>query len=295
MLMMETDKTDLCQMDITMETTKCASITEKRNIQEMHSYACVSNSGEECISSPNTPQKHIAKKSKNSRSDSQDQPSLYELQNTIISAVIEKINERADKTDQAVHYNTVQIDGLKKSLDFCHQEVVDLKNQHVALKNKCDLLQKKVNEMEQKVNESDRYSRRHNLRLHGVSEKGDTQVRSQVRDICRAVLPAEEAEMVVAAVDVAHRIGRPKEGGQDQPPRPVIIKFISRTARDVLWKGSKANNYLKNNRLHFKEDLTAADRATRSRLWPMVEAARKKGDKAYFVGDRAYVNGKEIK
>lgn len=278
-----------------METTTCAPSTEKRNTREMHSYACTSNYGEECISSPNTPEKPTTKKSKGDRPDSQDQPSLYELQNTIISAVIEKINERADKTDQAVHYNTVQIDGLKKSLDFCHQEVVDLKRQNVGLKNKCDLLQKKVNEMENKMNESDRYSRRHNLRLHGVPEKGDTHVKLQVRDICRAVLPTEEADMVVAAVDVAHRIGRPKEGGQDQPPRPVIIKFISRTARDVLWKGSKANGYLKNNQLRFKEDLTATDRATRSRLWPMVEAARKKGDKAYFVGDKAYVNGKEIK
>jgi len=108
------------------------------------------------------------------------------------------------------------------------------------------------------------------------------------------MLPAVEA-VVVEAVDVAHRIGRPSEGGQNQPPRPVIIKFISRTARDILWKGSKANKYLKNNRLNFKEDLTAADRATCSRLWLSVEAARKKGDKAYFVGNKAYVNGKEIK
>lgn len=241
--------------------TEYTSLKEKRHVEEMHSYACQSNLGEECISSPNTPMKHAAKKSKNKCSDdnSQAQPSLYELQNTIISTVIEKINERADKTDEAVHYNTIQIDGLKKSLDFCHQEIVDLKSQNAALKNTCDVLQKKVNEMAQKVNESDRYSRRLNLRLHGVPERGDAHIGSQVQDICRAVLPVGEAEMVITAVDIAHRIGRPKEGGPDQPPRPVIIRFISRKARDVLWKGSKGNKYLKNNRLHFKEDLTGSN------------------------------------
>lgn len=271
------------------------ALRDKRNVKEMHSYSCRADSGDECISSPNTPMKHTAKKSKSNWIESEEQPSLYELQNTIISAVVEKINERADKTDKAVHYNSVQIDGLKKSLDFCLQEVADLKKQNVTLKNSCETLKKKVDDLEQKVNETDRYSRRHNLRLHGVPEKDDANIKAQVQDICRAVLPVADAGMVAAAVDVAHRIGRLKDGGKDQPPRPVIIRFMSRTARDALWRGSKANSYLKNHRLHFKEDLTAADRDARSRLWPAVEAARKKGDKAYFVGNRAFVNGKEIK
>ena len=104
-----------------------------------------------------------------------------------------------------------------------------------------------------KVNEVDRYSRRHNLRPHSVPEKVDD-IQTRVRDICRAVLPVTEAETVVSAIDVVHKIGRPKDGGSNQPVRPIIIVFMSRTARDTLWKGSKRNDYLKNNRLHFKED-----------------------------------------
>lgn len=80
--------------------------------------------------------KHPAKRTKRSSKAPQDEPTLSELQNTSISAVIEKINERADKMDKAVHYNMIQTDGLKKkSLDFCHQEVVELKKENAALKN----------------------------------------------------------------------------------------------------------------------------------------------------------------
>lgn len=39
-----------------------------------------------------------------------------------------------------------------------------------------------------------------------------------------------------------------------------------------------------------KEDLTAEDRATRARL-----KARKNGEKAYLIGNKAFVNGREIK
>lgn len=96
---------------------------EKRTVREIHSYACQASAFEECVSSPNTPTKPQMKKARGNKK----QPSLLELQDTIISAVIDKINERADQTDKAVHYNTVQIDGLKKSLDFCHKKVADLK------------------------------------------------------------------------------------------------------------------------------------------------------------------------
>lgn len=161
---------------------------EKRTAREIHSYECQASNFEECVSSPNTPTKPQMKKARGN----EEQPSLLELQDTIISAVIDKINERADQTDKAVHYNTVQIDGLKKSLDFCHKEVADLKKQNSILKASCETLQRKVSEMETKVNESDRYSRRQNLRLHGIPEREDDNLKSRVQEVCRAVLSAGE-------------------------------------------------------------------------------------------------------
>lgn len=59
-------------------------------------------------------------------------------------------------------------------------------------------------------------------------------------------------------------------------------------------KSAKKSNFLKEKKLRFAEDLMAVDRETRSQLWPSVEAARKEGRRAYFVGSRAFVDGKEI-
>ena len=83
--------------------------------------------------------------------------------------------------------------------------------------------------------------------------------------------------MVMAAMAVVHRLGKAKKEGPSQKPRPVIIRFLSRSARDVPWRISKKNAFLKSNHLHVKEDLTAEDKEMRSHLWPFVEQAREKG------------------
>ncbi|MEQ2165409.1 hypothetical protein GOODEAATRI_016535 [Goodea atripinnis] len=118
-----------------------------------------------------------------------------------------------------------------------------------------------------------------------------------VQDICQGVVPETKVGMVLSAMDVIHRIGSPqqRDGKTKALPRPVIIRFQTRTVRDALWKGSKNSSYLKNNKLIFKEDLTAADKENRGKLWPAVEEARKASHKEYFVGNRAFVEEKEIK
>lgn len=130
-------------------------------------------------------------------------------------------------------------------------------------------MQKKVTELEQKVNDADRYSRRYNLRVYGVAEEREENVKVKVKEICRAAFPGSDGEEIVAAVDVAHRISRMDNGKKNQFPRPVIVRFTSRSARDAFWKGAKNNEFLKSRGFQVKEDLTADDRATRARLWPL--------------------------
>ncbi len=57
----------------------------------------------------------------------------------------------------AVKQNTLQIEGIKKSLDS----------------------------LEQRINDAERYSRLWNLRLYGVHEKSDENIKATVKDICR--------------------------------------------------------------------------------------------------------------
>ena len=162
-----------------------------------------------------------------------------------------------------------------KSIDFSAVEVKTPKQQNATLNIQVAKQEKKLTEMESKVNENDRYSQRWSLRIYGKAEKSDENIKARVKNICRAIVPEEERNVVAGSLDVVHHLGRLTDGENNQPPRPVIMRFISRTARDMTWKSAKKNTFLKKNNLRFKEDLTAFDKEARNRLWPMIERTRR--------------------
>lgn len=145
--------------------------------------------------------------------------------------------------------------------------------------------------LEVKVYEMERYRRRSNLRLYGLAKHEGEDIKQKVVGICAAVLPDEKGKFA-AEIDVVHHVGRRLD--VNQRPRAVILLFRSRHIRDLLWKSAKKSSFLKEKKLRFAEDLTAVDKETRNQLWPSVEAARKEGRRAYFVGTRAFLDGKEI-
>lgn len=90
-------------------------------------------------------------------------------------------------------------------------------------------------------------------------------------------------------IDICHRLG-PKQDGRI---RPIIIRFLSRSSKELVWK-SRYSDFLTSRKLHFKLDLTAKDKEIRNAKWPMVEEARKQQKKAFFIGVKAYIDGKII-
>ncbi len=146
----------------------------------------------------------------------------------------------------------------------------------------------KISELEQKLNETERYQRRWNLRLYGIPEQSDENIKLKVSNICAAVV-SDSSVAIQDDIDIAHHLGK-----LDNRPRPVIIHFVRRSTRDLVWRQAKHSNYLRNHKLRFTEDLTQADRMLRMKLWPLVEAARKEGKRALFVGGRAFVDGKAV-
>lgn len=77
--------------------------------------------------------------------------------------------------------------------------------------------------------------------------------------------------------------------------RPIIIRFRSRAERDAVWLNAKESEFHKAKGLRFGKDLTNKDRETRMELWPQIEAALKRGWKAFFIGPKAIINGKEVR
>uniref|UniRef100_A0AAV2LE70 Uncharacterized protein n=1 Tax=Knipowitschia caucasica TaxID=637954 RepID=A0AAV2LE70_KNICA len=96
------------------------------------------------------------------------------------------------------------------------------------------------------MNDSERYNRRWNLRLHGLKESEGENVKKMMIDICSAVAP-DTGESLHLFIDVCHRVGRKMESST----RPIIIRFVSRTMRDLIWQRSKEAEILRARRLRF--------------------------------------------
>uniref|UniRef100_A0AAV2ME13 Uncharacterized protein n=1 Tax=Knipowitschia caucasica TaxID=637954 RepID=A0AAV2ME13_KNICA len=149
-------------------------VREKRHLEVTHSYACNSKNNGECDSGPETLTKTgTSKKKAKVNMENEPQLSLLEVQENIIRVLTlktDEINNHMNDIKKLVNKNTMEIEGLKKSADYCFLEVADLKTENTALKSRCQALEGKMQEMEKKVNEMDAYSRRMNLKMYGISE-----------------------------------------------------------------------------------------------------------------------------
>uniref|UniRef100_UPI0037E9768C NXPE family member 3-like n=1 Tax=Semicossyphus pulcher TaxID=241346 RepID=UPI0037E9768C len=84
--------------------------------------------------------------------------------------------------------------------------------------------------------------------------------------------------------------------GHERSSRDVIVRFLSRSHRDKIWKDARTSGLLKEKRIRILEDLTQESKDSRNQLWLQVEKARKEGKKAGFRGAHAYIDGQpEVK
>lgn len=249
---------------------------QKRDPQKLldHSYPAVSNKmrgsskeldfGGSCKPLPETPSNSPA--SKKSKGDL----SLLELQENIITV----LNKRADSLEEMIKTNSNTIEELKSSLLFVNAEIVDLQKSKIELTAKITEQARAVSQLENRIIDAERYKRRWCLRLYGVPEAENENVKVKVTEICKGVAPELTTKMS-EAVDVAHRLGRPVSGRA----RAVIILFALRWVRDSIWKSAKNSDYLKERKLRFGEDLTKEEKASRALLWPYIQKARNEGKK----------------
>ncbi len=148
-----------------------------------------------CDSNQDTPVKPQQKKSRGDIS-------LTELQDNIIVALTSKIKESADDLGKMISKNTVGIEGLKKSIDFVFEEVNALKTDVKNCKSTVNLNNTKISELEQKLKETERYQRRWNLRLYGIPEQSDENIKLKVSNICAAVV-SDSSVAIQDDIDIA--------------------------------------------------------------------------------------------
>lgn len=93
-------------------------------------------------------------------------------------------------------------------------------------------------------------------------------------------------------VDTVHWLGPKGSAATSNAPRAVLIQFGMRTLRDEVWKKSRDARVCSEMHVRFKEDFSKEEREARSKLWPLVQDARKKGKRAFLKEGYAIIDNK---
>lgn len=194
--------------------------------------------------------------------------------------ILNAIQELSSKQD-ATFQKLISIENLTEAttkavdnLSLVVQKLVSDVNEHsekmCRIARDITELQSSDKDVRSRIEQLERYSRRWCLKVHGVPETKNENLQLTVLNILDHVAPDIRGKLS-DALDVMHRVGKRNEDGGH---RSIIIRFSTRSVRDIIWKAAKDNAYLKESRLRISEALIPADAAARAKLWPAVKKAR---------------------
>lgn len=221
-----------------------------------------------------------------------DDVSLAEIFNAIQSlnskqdSVIQKITQ----IESSIEITTAAVNSLSDTVNRLLSDVASHGEKIGKAESSIHHMQQENTSLKLRVDDLERYSRRWCLKLLGVKEREEENIRTTAIGHLARVVPRIK-DKLEDAVDVVHRVGKLRSDGSS---RHIIIRFATRRHRDIIWMEAKSSIYLRENGLHIKEFLSKSDIESRNKLWPLVQAARKEGKKAGFSGPFAVINNKRI-
>lgn len=217
----------------------------------------------------------------------------------------ENINKRLDTLQSMLRCNSIEIADMKKEMKdttrevaaikhkfkAVHEDFIEMRDEVKALAAQSKKDKEKIKTLERKLMQLENYTRRQNLKIYGLEEKQQENVREETVRLCQELLP-EARDQLAGVIDIAHRLGPRKT--DSTRPRAVIVRFSHRYFRDAVWRAGKGSTFLRSRHLKLAEDLSPEERENRRLLYPAIAEARKDNRPAYFLGGRAFINGKEI-
>lgn len=223
--------------------------------------------------------KHATKKKKKRvRCSSNSEDNGY---SDILAAVQELSNKQNDAFSKILTIETTIATTSKrigKLSSTVEQLFLDVERHKELLKNTEQEIENRT--LKAGITECKHYSWRWALKLHGLKDETNEDVRKCVINIFVKVAPVVH-EYLEEGIDIAHPVGPKKPDG---PHRSIIILFALRRIRAALRKNAKGCTFLRDNKLRITEALSSEDRSAREKLWSLVRKAREEGKKASFLG-----------
>lgn len=201
----------------------------------------------------------------------------------IILEKLSSIEKASHATANALETLTSTVQSLLNQVSIHSEKIQKIDSEPEKLKQENTQLKLKMNEMQ-------RHSRLWNLKIHGLKEADDENIRELVIGVLVKVAP-HICDHIPSTVDIVHRLGAKRKDGSH---RTTIVRFSMRHYRDHVWKAAKNNAYLLSKNLRITEALSPDDAAARAKLCPLVKKAKEEGKKTSFKGPHAYIDGQRI-
>lgn len=206
-----------------------------------------------------------------------------------IQSLEKNFNEQLSQLREQAKQSSSMV-AIAKAVQFNAEEVKECKGKIFELEKCNERLSKENNELKERIREQERYKMRWCLKLRGLSERKDENVRADVIQLFSEIAPDMERRQMDEAIDIVHRVGRK----EDNRSRHIVVLFIRRLVKEELWRRCKDSLVCREKGVRLAEMLPLEDREARNKLWPQIEQARRDGKRAYFRGPHGYIEGRQI-
>ena len=142
-------------------------------------------------------------------------------------------------------------DDLKVKLKELETSMLEQKQENEKLRKEQNYeMAKETVKVQGNINNLEQYSRRNNIRISGVFDKGE-ESQSETTNIVVQVLNEniDDLNLERDDIDVAHRLGKIRPGER----RNIIVKFVSRLTRDKVMRSRRV---FKGSNIFLNEDMT---------------------------------------
>ena len=116
---------------------------------------------------------------------------------------------------------------MDEQASHLHSTVNQLKADNKQLESSIATLQQESIELKDRIIQQESYSRRNNLRFHGLTESRFENPEDKV--VC--FLQSQGLNFHPRTIERAHRVGPYKEGRT----RPILVRFLHNKDREVVW------------------------------------------------------------
>lgn len=237
----------------------------------------------------NTPEKTPTDKKPKGMSQEQDRITSTDTILKAIDSLGKRVDDRMEDVSRQMQQQSSMLSTIAKAVQLNSEELKECKTKIKDMEEQIDSLKKENDDIKNRLLNQERYKRRWCLRIKGIKESVNENIRAEVVELLGKIAP-DLKEKMNEAVDVVHRVGRAMENKH----RQIIILFARRTVRDDIWRRTKGSPVCKEEGIRFAEDLIQEDWRSRQALWPIIDQARKEGKAAGFRGPFAFIEGKRI-